>query len=137
MDINFFLPSDSSTPAYVHGFGAVFTDVDLDDSTSLEFFDANNNSLFTLLVPAADHGLSFAGATFDQNEQVARVRINSGNTALGSGVLDGGQRDLVAMDDFFFGEPLAVPEASPSALLGVSALALIAFRWLRRSRASA
>jgi len=32
----------------------------LDDSASLEFLDANNNSLYTLFVPPADNGLSFA-----------------------------------------------------------------------------
>src|SRR4051794_39248024 len=128
VDINFFVPGDSTTPAYVHGFGAVFTDVDLDDSTSLDFLDANNNSLFTLFVPPTDNGLSFAGVTFDAGEQVARVRILSGNAALGSGVLDGGQRDLVVMDDFLYGEPIAVPEASPSMILMAAGLGCLVLR---------
>jgi hypothetical protein len=42
---------------------------------------------------------------------VARVRITSGNTAIDPGVTDnvsaGGNRDLVVMDDFIYGEPRA------------------------------
>jgi hypothetical protein len=117
LDLNFSIPSDPSSPAFTRGFGAVFTDVDLSDSTSIEFLDAGNNELYTLFVPPSNGGLSFAGATFNAGEQVARVRIFSGNTALGAGVLDGGQIDLVVMDDFFYGEPMAVPEPSTIALL--------------------
>jgi hypothetical protein len=37
-DVNFFV-AGTTTPARVNAFGAVFTDVDLPDSTSLEYFD--------------------------------------------------------------------------------------------------
>jgi hypothetical protein len=43
----FFIPgTGGSTPATVSGFGAVFTDVDLADSTQIEFFDILGNSLY-------------------------------------------------------------------------------------------
>jgi hypothetical protein len=41
---------------------------------------------------------------------VTRVRIVSGNAALGEGVRDvsdGGREDLVVMDDFLYSEPQA------------------------------
>src|SRR2546421_10425072 len=46
LDVNFFVPG-SNTPATVSGFGAVFTDVDLLNITSIQYFDANNASLGT------------------------------------------------------------------------------------------
>ena len=46
--------------------------------------------------------LSFLGVRF-LDEQVARVKIRSGNTALGPDENRG--RDLVVMDDFIYGEP--------------------------------
>jgi hypothetical protein len=131
LDMNFSVPSDPGTAAFTRGFAAVFTDVDLADSTSIEFLDANNNELYTLFVPAASGGLSFAGATFNAGEQVARVRIFSGNTALGAGVLDGGQIDLVVMDDFFYGEPMAVPEPSTIGLLLLAGIGAAGFRMLK------
>jgi len=54
------------------------------------------------------------------------VRITSGNAALSAGVLDGGAIDLVVMDDFIYGEPIAVPEPGTWALLCLGALALMA-----------
>jgi MYXO-CTERM domain-containing protein len=134
MDVNFFVPDQPAQPAYTHGFGVVFADVDLSDSTSLEFFDLDNASLLTAFAPpSASGGLSFLGVTFTGGERVGRVRITSGNTALGAGVLDGGQLDLVVMDDFFYGEPLLVPEPGKVALLGLGALALLPV-WRRRAR---
>ena len=38
LDVNFFVPG-TTTAAVVRGFGAVFTDVDLDNTTSIQFFD--------------------------------------------------------------------------------------------------
>ena len=53
---------------------------------------------------------SFLGVDFG-TAVVSRVRITSGNAALGPGLTDGGIRDLVVMDDFIYGEPVtAVPE---------------------------
>src|SRR5438093_2722847 len=84
LDVNFFVPG-TTTPALTRGFGSVFTDVDLANITSLQFFDASNTSLGTFFVPAgtvASERLSFLGLDFGSNI-VSRVRITSGNAALG------------------------------------------------------
>jgi hypothetical protein len=57
---------------------------------------------------------------------VSRVRITNGNTALGPNN-EAGAVDLVVMDDFLYGEPKGIPEASTLMLLlgGLLALGLI------------
>jgi hypothetical protein len=115
-DVTFFIPG-TGTPATVSGFGAVFSDVDIAGSSSLTFFDINNNVLFSDLsiTPGAEPAnLSFAGA-FDPTAQIFRVRIVSGNTALGPN--NTGSVDVVALDDFIFAEPRAIPEPASLALL--------------------
>jgi hypothetical protein len=136
VDVNFFV-AGSTTAALTKGFGAVFTDVDLANTTSLTFFDASNVSLGTFFVPAQtiDASLSFLGVDFG-SAVVSRVRITSGNAALGAGLTDGGGRDLVVMDDFIYGEPTAaVPEPSTWTLmiLGFAGVGFMAYR--RRTRA--
>ena len=133
-DVNFFVPG-TSTPGFVSAFGSVFTDVDLGTSTSLEFFDISDGSLGTFSVLASpDGGLSFLGVQATAGEQIGRVRITSGNAALGAGVLDsnGNPTDLVVMDDFIFTNPAsAVPEPSTLLLIGP---VLAAFGlWKRRT----
>ncbi len=108
----------------------VFTDVDLANTTSLQFFDASNTSLGTFFVPAgtvASESLSFLGVDFGSNI-VSRVRITSGNAALGPNEAG---LDLVVMDDFLFGEPVAaVPGASTLMLLFGGLLGLgVMWRW--------
>ena len=108
-DVVFVVPG-STTRATVRGFGAVFSDVDLPTSTHIEFFDAGGRSLGQLAVPAGPSGgLSFLGVALSEDAPVgiARVRITSGNAALGASVNDGGVVDLVVMDDFIYGEPRA------------------------------
>ncbi|HEY9225449.1 MAG TPA: Ig-like domain-containing protein [Gemmatimonadaceae bacterium] len=107
-----FVVAGSNTPALVTGFGSVFADVGLANSTTIEYFDAAGNLLATAtaLRRSDAAGLSFIGAVF-QSPIVARVRITSGNTAIDPNVTDnvstGGTRDLVVMDDFIYGEPRA------------------------------
>src|SRR6267143_5153407 len=116
LDVNFFVPG-TTTLALTRGFGSVFTDVDLANTTSLQFFDASNTSLGTFFVPAgtvANESLSFLGVDFGSNI-VSRVRITNGNTTLGPN--EAGAVDLVVMDDFLYGEPVGVPEASRLMLL--------------------
>jgi hypothetical protein len=130
VDVNFFVPG-SATTALTRGFGAVFTDVDIANTTSLTFFDAANASLGTFFVPTGtipDASLSFLGVDFG-SAVVSRVRITSGNAALGP--TEGGGVDLVVMDDFLYGEPVAgVPEPSTWAmlLLGFAAVGFMAYR---------
>ena len=128
LDVNFFVPG-SATPAFTSAFGAVFTDVDL-ASTSLQFFDLSNQSLGTFLAqPGTNGSLSFLGVQFNAGETIGRVRLTSGNTALGPN--ETGGVDLVVMDDFIYAEPraAAIPEP-PTALL--LALAFVAMTGLRR-----
>ncbi len=130
LDVNFFVPG-TTIPALTRGFGSVFTDVDLANTTSLQFFDASNTSLGTFFVPAgpvANQSLSFFGVDFGSNI-VSRVRITNGNAALGPN--EAGAPDLVVMDDFLFGEPVAaVPEASTLMLLFGGLLGLgVMWRW--------
>jgi hypothetical protein len=138
LDVLFLVPG-TSTPATVSGFGAVFTDVDLTNTTSIQYFSAANTSLGTFFVPATvgSGTFSFLGVLFDTGERVARVRITNGNTALGAGVTDqnGATRDLVVMDDFLYSEPSAVPEPGSSALVAIGlAVSGTAAVWLRRGR---
>jgi hypothetical protein len=122
VDVDFFVPG-STTPALTRGFGAVFTDVDLANAASLTFFDSSNTPLGTFAVPAfsGSETLSFLGVDFGTNS-VRRVRITSGTTALGG--IEGPGVDLVVMDDFLYGEPVAVSEPMTLALLGVSLVTL-------------
>lgn len=108
MDVDFFV-AGSTNPATVRGFGAVFTDVDTNGTTAIEYFDENNQSLGRFLVPAAPAAtsVSFLGVTFT-TELVSRVRITSGNNVLGAAINDDPPvSDLVVVDDFIYSEPVA------------------------------
>lgn len=130
----FFVPGSGGTvPATVTGFGAVFSDVDQPDgsgpskrheregrereedrrdnrraSTLMEFFDADGQLLFSSFVPASpgDAGFSFFGIKFN-DARIASVRIKTGDVAPGPD--DERKSDIVMMDDFIYGEPLALP----------------------------
>jgi hypothetical protein len=101
VDLTFFVPG-TSTPAVTRGFGAVYTDVD-QEQTHFEYFDTAGNSLGRFPVPAADRGLSFLGVVFN-TPSVARVRIEYGTVALGPD--DSPTSDVAVMDDFIYGEPI-------------------------------
>lgn len=109
---NFFNPASVTSAAKVDGFGAVFTDVDLEAATSISYFDADGNLVYKQGVQtnAGDEGLSFAGVQFDSS-CVASVEITSGNSPLGATINDDPDNattpvDVVVMDDFIFGEPI-------------------------------
>ena len=107
LDVIFNVPGNPAVKAGVTGFGAVFTDVDSPTSTRLQFFSPDGALLFERAVPATNGNetQSFLGVSFDKGEIVGRVRIVSGNAALGPD--EAGSLDLVAMDDFIYGEPVA------------------------------
>ena len=82
LDVNFFIPGNAAA-ALTRGFGSVFTDVEFLNVTSLSFFDVNNALLDTVFVPVGpDGGLSFLGVDYG-SPVVSRVRVTSGNAALG------------------------------------------------------
>jgi len=136
-DATFSIPGTNGTAAAtITGFGVVFTDVDLANSSSLQFFDSLGASLGSFSVPAGPAGnasLSFLGVIFNAGEQIARVRITTGNTPLGP--TDAPGVDVVVMDDVLYSEPrailAAVPEPSIFALFGVG-LAALAFARRRK-----
>ncbi len=116
-DVTFRVPSDPARIATVNGFGAVFSDVDLADSSWMEFYDATDNLLdkeFVSRGTAAQGSLSFLGVRFD-TDRIARVRIVAGNAAASAAMTDGSlldtgaTADVVAMDDFIYGEPVPAP----------------------------
>jgi hypothetical protein len=101
----FFKPGTTEA-ATVKGFGAVFTDVNSDDSTTIDYFDVNGNLLFSQNVLPGSTGrgsLSFLGVTFD-TPSVFLVRLTSGNR-----ILKTPNHDVVVMDDFIYGEPQPLP----------------------------
>ncbi len=129
-DVQFVVPG-STTAARTRGFGAVFADVDLADTTSLSFLGAggaSRGSFFALVggTAAAGGSLSFVGVLFAE-AVVGRVRITTGNAALEPTVndLNGNATDIGVMDDFSYGEPVSpVPEPSTVLLLGDGLAAL-------------
>src|SRR5438552_8731132 len=101
----FFIPGTAHS-ATVKGFGAVFTDVNVDDSTKIEYFDVGGNLLFSRNVlpqPTQRAGFSFLGVGFD-TASVFLVRVTSGNR-----ILKVPNLDVVVMDDFIYGEHQPLP----------------------------
>jgi len=95
--------------ATIKGFGLVLSDVDLDNSTSLEFFN-DQKSLGKFFAPAhnASSSFSFLGVYF-KNERITRVRV-SHDGILSDGqkdISDNGAHDLIVLDDFLYSEPEA------------------------------
>ena len=78
IDMTFRL-AGTTTPALVSGLGAVFTDVDTQGSSHLDFYAADGSLLGSYEAPARSDaaGLSFIGVKYD-SAVVARVRITLG-----------------------------------------------------------
>lgn len=122
-EVNFFV-AGSNEAGLTRGFGAVFTDVDLDDLTKIEYFDKQGALLLTTTALASgdvnkNGTLSFAGALFE-DPIVARVRIHTGNVLLGG--TEGRTEDVVVADDFIYGEVVPEPASMTALALGIAAL---------------
>lgn len=118
-DVFFFIPG-TNTPATVMGFGIVFTDVEVAQTTRIEFFDINDQPAGFVSAPVSGNaGLSFIAMIRDSAE-IFRVRITAGETRIDNG---NPNLDYVAMDDFIYGEPVAVPTPTAAALLAIGSLA--------------
>ncbi|MGC2238847.1 MAG: VCBS repeat-containing protein [Pyrinomonadaceae bacterium] len=110
MEVTFVVPG-TSTPATVSGFGLVFADVDSatgGNRSLIRVYGTDGRQLSAASAPVLDNGLSFVGISFNAGERIARVVIESGNAPLNNTNIDGvGGVDVVAMDDFIYGEPRA------------------------------
>lgn len=73
----------------------------------MEFYEPDGRLLLQRAVPATagSETLSFLGVSFDAGELVGRVRIVAGNAA--PGFAEAAALDIVVMDDFVYGEPVA------------------------------
>lgn len=131
-DVSFFVPGTGDA-ATTSAFGLVFTDVEVDGLTSIEFFDEANLLIYSRnALVSGNQGLTFLGAMAGAGERIARVRITSGlNTIVQNGVLGNPNDDVVVMDDFLYAEPLprnvnGVAEPGSIVLLGSSLVGLFA-----------
>lgn len=110
MEVNFVIPG-TNIPATVSGFGVVFADVDSStggNRSLIRVYGVDGRQLSAASAPVLDNGLSFVGISLNAGERIARVVIESGNAALSSTNNDGVSGvDVVAMDDFIYGEPRA------------------------------
>jgi hypothetical protein len=134
-DMRFFVPG-TSQPAGVRGFGAVFVDVDLANTSKLTLLGANDAVLFENFISPSgvqSEGLTFLGVVLDPGVLASRVRIIGGSHPINTVFMDP-PPDGIAIDDVIFAEPSAIPEPSTLALLGLSFAALGLAR-TRRHRA--
>lgn len=103
-----FQVAGQATPARVNAFGMVFSDVDTEGSTSLEFFEGTE-SLGKFNVPPHDASgsFSFLGVQFN-NRNITKVMVSHQGTLStgGKDISQGGTNDLIVVDDFIYSEPL-------------------------------
>ena len=118
-DVTFFL-AGTSTAATVSAFGAIFSDVDILGSTTMQYFDQASTSMGTFTAPTGS--LAFVGVSFNAGERIGRVRITGGNAPLAAGTNDGGATDLVVMDDFIYSEPVPEPSTLGRCAAGLAGL---------------
>ncbi len=128
MDVTFFVPG-TTIPATTNAFGVVFSDANaVGNGTNLQFFDVNGQPIGFQGAPttSGDGTFSFVGG-FDNAlaASIARVRITSGIGVVGTN--EQGSNDIVVMDDFIYGEPLAVPPPPAPPTIGDIANQTVAF----------
>jgi len=131
----FFLPGTlGAVGATVGGFGVIFSEVDLSHTTQLRFFGGNHTQPFSAFVTpgtGANASLSFLGEVGNAGEPIARVRITTGNSALGFNETT--NVDVVVMDEFLTGEPLPEPGSLTLSGLGMVGILVLGF-WRKHFR---
>ncbi|HYO22297.1 MAG TPA: hypothetical protein VER36_07810, partial [Flavisolibacter sp.] len=99
-----------SAAASVKAFGMVFADVDVENATSLEFFDGEK-SLGKFYVPVQDGNskFSFLAVAF-HNRKITKVKVHhqGGLTDGGKDISQGGTTDLIVIDDLIYSEPVMI-----------------------------
>lgn len=106
-DLTFYV-AGTATHAIVSGFGAIFRNVEVANTSSIEYFDRTGHSLGKFFAPVGTNSQAeFLGVLFSP-ETVARVEITSGTTALGPND-NPPSTNVVALDDFAYSEPQALP----------------------------
>jgi hypothetical protein len=125
IDFKFVLPSAHTTElvsAASRGFGAIFENVTIPNTTSIEYFNGST-SLGKFFAPVGPKGQSvFLGELFN-NPIVTNVTLTlgtdvifkfDGTTFSSSGVVDDGTtHNLVSVDDWVYPEPVAIANGFP------------------------
>jgi hypothetical protein len=109
-DVRFDIPGLPTATATVSAFGAVFTDVGMATSTTMELFDIDGRSYGRFAVPAASghQTLSFLGVLIP-GARIAQVQIRAGTDVASYAMPEDERHDVVALDDFIYGEPQPLP----------------------------
>jgi hypothetical protein len=131
--VTFFVPGSPTTGATVSAFGVVLLGVNDAKSSRMQAFDAQGQQIGE--VQSGVGNFSFVALSFSDGTRIASVRINSGDTRMGS-LPGSSSADFVAMDDFIYSEPqalaAAVPEPASVALMLAGLAAMAGF--VRRHR---
>jgi hypothetical protein len=111
VQVYFFQPG-TNTPAMVRGFGAVFKDVELPNTTSIHYYGFDGSDLGKYFASVGTTGQAeFSGVLFAPTDPpIGHVVITLGTAALGPTVnedLGIPMIDLVVMDDIAYAEPRA------------------------------
>jgi Glucodextranase, domain B len=106
-EVSFYVPG-TATHASVRGFGAIFDDVEAANTSSLELFSPSGPTLTKSFAPTGTtKSPEFLGVLYNTT-QVGRVEITSGTVALPA-TESLPASDVVALDDFVYTEPQALP----------------------------
>jgi hypothetical protein len=100
-EVRFQVPGQT-TPAWTKGFGAVFSNVDSSNSTTLEFFNGDK-SLGQFFVPksSGSKNLSFIGVYFP-DQKITHIKVAHKGKLSNNihDVTNGGTDDIVVLDEF-------------------------------------
>lgn len=104
--VEFRVPGQA-TLANVQAFGMVFSDVDAEGSTTLEFFDgAESLGKFPVPPHDASGSFSFLGLHFNDRTITKVVVTHQGILSKGEkDISQGGTNDLIVVDDLIYSEP--------------------------------